>query len=247
MSLISDIVGGVEAAAMIAMPELGAMSLLEQAAGSAITQMAGQMFSGALSQLNTSGNLSSAMNSFSSGFSSMANFLGAGSGSSSLSQQVLDAAFGAGMATGLNQGMDAMAQLLKNAQANQSNASQAAAGGGSSGSNLASQILANGEAGQQATSASPDSAKGKSGNWLEALAQAMGTALGGMASKLVSESNTLQSLSSNAGSGTQAADQFEQAESQFQADSQLFGILSNAFATAIKSIGDGMSTLAQKG
>jgi hypothetical protein len=33
---------------------------------------------------------------------------------------------------------------------------------------------------------------------------------------------------------------------QFQADSQTLGMLSNAFATAIKSIGEGMQTMASK-
>jgi hypothetical protein len=221
------------------------MSLLEQAAGSAISQMAGQMFSSALSQSGLGGgNLSSLMNAFTAGFNAGASFMGAGSASSNLSHQILDAAFAQGAATGVNKAVDAIAQLLQNA-ANQS--SQSANGGG--GSDFASQINGTGQDAQQSEAASSGKSKsgGTSGNWLEALAQAMGEALGNMASKLVADSNQLQSLSGNAGNSQSSAQQFQVAESQFQADSQLFGILSNAFATAIKSIGDGMSTLAQKG
>ncbi len=238
---ISNMLSGVELAASIAMPELAAASLLEQAAGSAISQMAGQMFSGALSQMNLSGNLSPLMNAFTAGFNAAANFMGAGSGPSALSQQVMDAAFGLGAATAMNDAKDAIAQILQNAQSNQS----------ASGSNdFASQINSNGSLSQQTEASGPSGGHkggGRSGNWLEALAQAMGEALGNMASKLVADSNQLQSLSGNASNSQSSAQQFQVAESEFQADSQLFGILSNAFATAIKSIGDGMSTLAQKG
>lgn len=235
-----------ELAASIAMPELGAMSLLEQAAGSAISQMASQAFSGALSQMNLSGNTSNLLNAFNAGFNAASGLTGGGS--SNLSQQILDAAFSQGAATSMNQVKDAIAQLLQNAQSGQSSSSQAAGGGGD-GSSLASQIMGTGQDAQQSEAATSGKSKsgGTSGNWLEALAQAMGQALGNMASKLVADSNQLQSLSGNASNSQSSAQQFQVAESEFQADSQLFGILSNAFATAIKSIGDGMSTLAQKG
>jgi len=97
-----------------------------------------------------------------------------------------------------------------------------------------------GQGQQQAQGASGGHGK----SWLEALAQAMGTALGNMASKLVSESNQIQSLSGN--SSSSGAQQFQAAMSQFQADSQMFSMLNNAFATAIKSIGEGMSSMASK-
>jgi len=234
-----------EMAASIAMPELGAMSLLEQAAGSAISQMASQAFSGALSQMNLSGNTSNLLNAFNAGFNAASGLMGGGS--SNLSQQILDAAFSQGAATSMNQVKDAIAQLLQNAQSNQS--SSGVNTGAADGSNFASQIDGTGQAAQQSEAATSGKSKsgGTSGNWLEALAQAMGQALGNMASKLVADSNQLQSLSGNASNSQSSAQQFQVAESEFQADSQLFGILSNAFATAIKSIGDGMSTLAQKG
>jgi hypothetical protein len=85
---------------------------------------------------------------------------------------------------------------------------------------------------------------GGGGSWLEAIAQAMGDALGQMAQKLVSESTALQGLAGDSsGSGAQ---QFQATMAKFQADSQMFSMLSNAFSTAIKSIGDGMTTMASK-
>lgn len=85
---------------------------------------------------------------------------------------------------------------------------------------------------------------GGGGSWLEAIAQAMGDALGQMAQKLVDESTSLQSLAGDSsGSGAQ---QFQATMAKFQADSQGFSMLSNAFANAIKAIGEGMTTMASK-
>ena len=81
-------------------------------------------------------------------------------------------------------------------------------------------------------------------SWLEAIARAMGKALGTMAQNLVNESNQLSSLSGNSsGSGAQ---QFQTVMAQFQAHSQLFSMLSDAFANAIKAIGQGMQTMGSK-
>jgi hypothetical protein len=82
------------------------------------------------------------------------------------------------------------------------------------------------------------------GSWLEAIAQAMGDALGQMASKLVTESQSLQSSAGD--SSPSGAQQFQATMAKFQADSQMFSMLSNAFSTAIKAIGDGMTTMASK-
>jgi hypothetical protein len=82
---------------------------------------------------------------------------------------------------------------------------------------------------------------GGGGSWLEAIAKAMGTALGNMASKMVDESNQLSTLSGD--SSSTGAQQFQQEMTKFQADAQLFGMLSDAFSNAIKSIGQGMQTM----
>ena len=87
-------------------------------------------------------------------------------------------------------------------------------------------------------------AGGGGNSWLEAIAEAMGDALGQMAQKLVDESTSLQGLAGNAdGSGAQ---QFQATMAKFQADSQMFSMLSNAFSNAIKSIGEGMTSMASK-
>jgi uncharacterized protein YukE len=94
------------------------------------------------------------------------------------------------------------------------------------------------------TGQSKHSCGGGGKNWLEAIAEAMGQALGQLAQKLVDESTSLQSLAGNSsGSGAQ---EFQATMAKFQADSQIFGMLSNAFSNAIKSIGEGMSTMANK-
>jgi len=85
-------------------------------------------------------------------------------------------------------------------------------------------------------------AGGGGGSWLEAIAEAMGNALGQMAQKLVDESNSLQSMAGNQND----AQQFQATMAKFQADAQMFSMLSNAFSTSIKSIGDGMTTMASK-
>jgi hypothetical protein len=103
--------------------------------------------------------------------------------------------------------------------------------------------IALGMKGQQQAGGSGGSG-GDGESWLEAIARAMGQALGTMAQNLVNESNELSSLSGNSsGSGAQ---QFQTVMAQFQAHSQLFGMLSDAFANAIKSIGQGMQTMASK-
>src|SRR5207244_959313 len=64
---------------------------------------------------------------------------------------------------------------------------------------------------------------GGSGSWLEAIAEAMGNALGQMAQKLVDESNSLQGMAGNPAD----AQQFQATMAKFQADSQMFSMLSN--------------------
>ena len=103
--------------------------------------------------------------------------------------------------------------------------------------------IALGMKGQQDASGAGGSG-GDGTTWLEAIAKAMGQALGTMAQNLVNESNELSGLAGNSsGSGAQ---QFQTVMAQFQAHSQLFSMLSDAFSTAIKSIGQGMQTMASK-
>jgi hypothetical protein len=49
------------------------------------------------------------------------------------------------------------------------------------------------------------------------------------------------------GTGKGASEEFMKAQSAFQAESQLFGMLQNSFSNALKSIGEGLTTMARKG
>jgi hypothetical protein len=102
--------------------------------------------------------------------------------------------------------------------------------------------IALGIKGQQDSSGGGGGGDGES--WLEAIARAMGKALGTMAQNLVNESNQLSSLSGD--SSSSGAQQFQTVMAKFQAHSQLFGMLSDAFSNAIKSIGQGMQTMGSK-
>jgi uncharacterized protein YPO0396 len=99
---------------------------------------------------------------------------------------------------------------------------------------------------------------GKSaGSWLEAIAAAMGKAAGDKAAKLVEFSNKLSDIAGRNHDGLEgdaltkaqqqdARDQSE-ANAQFQTASQEFNMLQSTFSNAIKSIGEGISTMARKG
>ena len=82
-------------------------------------------------------------------------------------------------------------------------------------------------------------------SWLVAMAKAMGS----IAGKHAAELQKLSKAMDQAGSGKEggASQEFMEAQSKFQAESQLFGMLQNSFANAIKSIGEGLTTMARKG
>lgn len=87
--------------------------------------------------------------------------------------------------------------------------------------------------------------KVSAGSWLEAIAQAMGAALGEKASKMVELS---EKISSTAGKqGKAAADANTKATMEMQGVSQMFNLMQNGFTNAIKSIGEGLAQAARKG
>lgn len=99
--------------------------------------------------------------------------------------------------------------------------------------------------------------KESAGSWLEAIAKAMGEAAGNKAAKMVELSSQLKDISARSHEGmddkaktdAQAQDAKDMASvnAQFQAASQEFNMLQSAFSNAIKSIGEGMATMARKG
>lgn len=190
----------------------GATLALEAASQQAMSQVATQAFSGALSQLGSSGDQSALLNAFSSGFNAATGNVG---GESSLSQQILDSAYQhGGLASSVSNLSDQMAQLIDEL-GGQSQQSDSSGGTGGTGE-----------------------------NWMEAIAKAMGDALGKLSQKVVDESQKLDSLAGD--SSSSGAQAFQDEMAKFQADSQTLGMLSNAFANAIKSIGQGLQTMASK-
>jgi hypothetical protein len=200
----------------------GASLALEEAEQQAMQQVAQQAFSGALSQMGAS-NQSNLLNAFMAGYGA-ATGLSSDSGTSQLAQQLLDSSY-------RNGGLASASQNLQNEMANLIDelGAQGQQTDGSSGSGSSS--------GSGGTS-------GAGANWMEAIAQAMGEALGRLSQKVVDESQELNSLAGN--NSQNGAQQFQSVMAEFQADSQTLSMLSNAFATAIKSIGEGMQTMASK-
>jgi hypothetical protein len=194
----------------------GASLALQEAEQQAMQQVATQAFSGALSQLGVSGNQSELLNSFMAGYGAAAGQ--SAGGDSAQTQQLLDAA-------SRNGGLASSSQNLQDQMAN-----------------LIDELGAQGQ--QTDGSSSGGSTSGAGNNWMEAIARAMGEALGNLSQKVVDESQQLNSLAGN--SSSSGAQQFQSVMAQFQADSQTLSMLSNAFATAIKSIGEGMQTMASK-
>ena len=194
----------------------GASLALQEAEQQAMQQVATQAFSGALSQLGASGNQSEALNAFTAGYGAASGQ--STGGDSALTQQLLDSAYrNGGLASSGQNLQDQMANLIDEV-GGQGQQSDSSSGGGST--------------------------SGAGNNWMEAIAKAMGEALGELSQKVVDESQQLNSLAGN--SSSSGAQQFQSVMAEFQADSQTLSMLSNAFATAIKSIGEGMQTMASK-
>lgn len=99
------------------------------------------------------------------------------------------------------------------------------------------------------------SGKASSGSWLQAIAEAMGEIMGDKASDMVGLSKQMSDLTSaSKGIGkddTKAqqenAKEFSIVQAKFQATSQEFSMLSNTFANAVKSIGEGLTAMGRKG
>jgi hypothetical protein len=200
--------------------ETGGASLALQAAEQeAVQQVATQAFQGALSQMGSS-NQSQMLDSFAAGYGAATGL--SSNGGSSQSQAVLDAAYRSG-------GLQQSSQNLQSQMAN-----------------LIDELGAQGQQtdGSSGSGSSNGSGGAAGNNWMEAIARAMGEALGELSQKVVDESNELSSEAGN--SSSSGAQQFQSTMAEFQADSQTLSMLSNAFATAIKSIGEGMQTMASK-
>ena len=84
----------------------------------------------------------------------------------------------------------------------------------------------------------------KAGSWLEALARALGEAAGEKAGKMVDLSNQISGLSGD--SSPEAAKQMTALNSELSGVSKIFSLMQETLNTTVKSIGEGLSTVARK-
>jgi len=97
------------------------------------------------------------------------------------------------------------------------------------------------EMGNASKGSSDGAGKGGQGNWLAVLARALGDVAGKHLEKMVELGSEMGELDS-----TENPEQFAQFQSEFQAESQIFKMFQEAIGTMVKSIGEGMSTVARK-
>ena len=95
--------------------------------------------------------------------------------------------------------------------------------------------------------------KGSSGkpgaeSWLVAIAKAMGSVMGDRAAKMVDLSKRMTETKTGGNSDAQqkAAKEMQSLNAEFQATSQEFNLLQNTMSTALKAIGEAMSSVARK-
>lgn len=82
---------------------------------------------------------------------------------------------------------------------------------------------------------------GGRGNWLAILARALGSTAGKHLKKMVELGEKMGSIDSK-----ESPEQFAQIQAEFQAEAQIFKMFQEAIGTMIKSIGEGLSSVARK-
>ena len=85
------------------------------------------------------------------------------------------------------------------------------------------------------------SGSGGKGNWLAVLARALGTTAGKHLKKMVELGEKMGGIDSK-----ENPEQFAQIQAEFQAEAQIFKMFQEAIGTMIKSIGEGMASVARK-
>lgn len=109
----------------------------------------------------------------------------------------------------------------------------------------------------QLRSQNPSGGKGTKGTtgggWLQAIASVMGSALGAKAKEMVNLSQQINQASeaksqAKQGSAEQSeqADKFNKLMTEFQATSQEYNYLNSVFTTALKGLGEALSSMARK-
>jgi hypothetical protein len=114
-----------------------------------------------------------------------------------------------------------------------------------------------GGAGKSGKASGASGGKASSGSWLQAIAKAMGEVMGQKASRMVQLSEQIQAHSSagaekakngqvSDGDKMKDASDAQKLNTEFQATSQEFNLLQNTFSTAVKTMGEGMASIARK-
>ncbi len=95
--------------------------------------------------------------------------------------------------------------------------------------------------------------KPSKGGWLQAIASVMGKQLGEKAKEMVKLSNEINQAASDKSNKSlgedeqaKAADTFNRKMTEFQATSQEFNYLNSVFTTALKGLGEALSSMARK-
>lgn len=111
-----------------------------------------------------------------------------------------------------------------------------------------------GSDGENGGGTKPSSGGKSSGSWMQAIAQAMGEAMGKKAARMVELAAKIQALSEESANNSNATDsdkmkaasETQRLNTEFQATGQEFNLLQTTFSTAIKTIGEGMASVARK-
>jgi len=97
-----------------------------------------------------------------------------------------------------------------------------------------------------ADEADAETRKSGGGNWLIALAKALGETAGEHLESMVELSEKIGDIKGSGKSDKAQAKEMADLQAQFQAESQMFKMVSEATSTAVKSIGEGLSSMARK-
>lgn len=108
-------------------------------------------------------------------------------------------------------------------------------------SDIVNAVLDNIRESMQEESEETGNGQGGSGNWLMVLAKALGEASGKHLKNMVELGEKMGAMDSE-----ENPEAFAETQAEFQAASQIFKMFQESISTMIKSIGEGMSTVARK-
>lgn len=94
----------------------------------------------------------------------------------------------------------------------------------------------------EASSGSGERASGSGGNWLMVLAKALGKAAGTHLDTMLEKGQEMGDMESSKGK----EGEFAEVQAEFQAASQMFKMFQESISTMLKSLGEGMSSVARK-